>query len=134
MNEMSERSAALDAETGPDSPTLDRGDVSSLDHVFDVLTVEHRRLIVERLADENREVAFETLVTGVAAEHSGIDPASLGDGDREPTRIALYHTHLPKLVDAGVIEFDRESGTVAPGPRLGLVSRSLNAVEELQAH
>lgn len=38
-------------------------------------------------------------------------------GDREFDRVALYHRHLPKLDDAGFVDWDRESGVITSGPR-----------------
>ncbi|WP_152418820.1 DUF7344 domain-containing protein [Halalkalicoccus jeotgali] len=101
--------------------------------MFDILATEYRRQVVVRLDRETGTLPFETLVTSVTAMRTGLEPAALEETDREPTRIALYHSHLPKLVDTGVVEFDRETGTVAPGPRLDVVAASLEAVEKLHA-
>ncbi|KYH25868.1 hypothetical protein HAPAU_25460 [Halalkalicoccus paucihalophilus] len=127
---MTERSAVFDAEAGPDSPNLDvRRSHPPIDRVFDVLAA--RRQVVDCLARRGETVAFESLVTSVAATRMDIEPVALSEADRESTRHALHHSHLPKLVDKGIVEFDRETETVAPGPRLGIVAASLEAVEEL---
>ncbi|MCL7419208.1 MAG: hypothetical protein M8354_15435 [Halalkalicoccus sp.] len=99
--------------------------------MFDVLAADYRRQVVECLARRGETVAFESLVTSVAATRMDIEPVALSEADRNSTRQALHHSHLPKLVDNGIVEFDRETETVAPGPRLGIVAASLQAVEEL---
>ena len=37
--------------------------------------------------------------------------------DSAESQIALVHAHLPKLADAGYIEWDPDSGDIAEGPR-----------------
>jgi hypothetical protein len=57
----------------------------------------------------------------------GVDPLELlqsreTTADVATTRVSLHHADLPKLDDAGLIEWDRESGTVARGPNWGAVA------------
>jgi len=70
-----------------------------LDDVFDVLAHRYRRTIVEHM--EWGEPA--TLADLVALITDEDDSAAAGD-----VRIALVHTHLPRLVDADVITYDAD--------------------------
>lgn len=59
------------------------------------------------------------------------------DGDLSLFTQELYHSHLPKLADAGYIEWDRENDVIRRGPRFSqiapLVSLMQNHAEELPA-
>lgn len=129
---MSERSAVHDVERGPHSP--DAGSPSSplsLDRLLDVLATDHRRRVVEHLSHRGESVSLDSLAAEVASTH---DDDSEGDAAHKSTRIALYHSHLPKLVDSDVIEFDHDSGVVSPGPQLRTASGALDAVEDARLH
>ncbi|WP_459195079.1 DUF7344 domain-containing protein [Halosimplex sp. J119] len=74
-----------------------------LDTAFELLADGRRRAVIEVLRTApDGSLDLPVLVEGVASE-TGDDPEKLAP--------ALYHTHLPKLDDAGVIDFD-------PGPRV----------------
>ena len=49
---------------------------------------------------------------------------------REQLRIRLYHTHLPKLEEAGLIHWDRDAHKVTKGPQFGEVRPLLNLLTE----
>ncbi|MEM4782394.1 MAG: hypothetical protein QXG03_12655 [Halalkalicoccus sp.] len=95
----------------------------SLDRTLDVLAVEYRRDVIKHLAAVDGSVGFETLVGRIVES---------GTTDRESARIALYHSHIPKLENGEVIEFDYDDGVVSPGPQLRSVAAALDAVETAQ--
>jgi len=74
-----------------------------------------RRAIIRQL---RCEPAAETTVTDLADQLLQSDVA--WPADARPTRdriaIQLYHNHLPRLDDHGVVEFDPERRTVAYHP------------------
>lgn len=41
----------------------------------------------------------------------------IGEKELETLENAMFHTHLPKLEEAGFIQWDRETHTVSKGPR-----------------
>ncbi len=55
------------------------------------------------------------LVALLDADERPVDPAWCQSSTGDPV-IALYHVHLPKLADAGFIEWDTERDVVRPGP------------------
>ena len=78
-------------------------DERATDAVFEVLADGHRRTLVAYLRRAN-EATVEELATAIEAQESefqGDDPV-----------IRLSHVHLPKMADAGLIEYERSSGQV----------------------
>jgi len=81
---------------------------SRLTETFEILTHPHRRYVLYHLASNSGAVGIEALAAAVARAESGSDRTTSTDA----VRIALYHSHLPKLADAGFVTMDRESGAV----------------------
>lgn len=75
----------------------------SLDVIFRVLARQRRRDALYVLYRHPGSLAVAELADEVASVE-GTDP--------ERVRTSLHHVHLPKLVDAGVAEYDAETGTV----------------------
>jgi hypothetical protein len=75
----------------------------SLDDVFELLVAKCRREALYALSRHDEAVPVMDLVTEVAKTKSA-----------SPKRVAatLHHAHLPKLADAGVVEYDAEARTV----------------------
>lgn len=94
---------------------------SSMDQLLDTLASSYRRHVVRELAGDEEPLAFDRLVERAVETTDGIE--------RNDARIALYHVHLPKLVDSGVVTFDRDAETVASGPQFPMVASSLEALE-----
>jgi DNA-binding transcriptional ArsR family regulator len=100
------------------------GDEDELDTAFELLADRRRRAVVEVLRAAPRGVVeFSELVDAVAVD---------GDGDPEALASTLYHRHLPKLDDAGVVEFDREEGVVSYDPH-PLVERCLDVAQSYRS-
>lgn len=75
--------------------------------------------VFELLADERRRYALHHLSRAVGAVELAdlAEQIALREGDTSPDRrdrvlAGLYHRHLPKLTDAGVVAYDPERETV----------------------
>lgn len=86
-----------------------------LDAVLTALAHPQRRTILSVLAEQDGLVAHAELARAVIARTSGDD----FPGDEAEVRIQLRHDHLPKLADAGLVEYDAEAGTVGYEDRSG---------------
>ncbi|MFW6317193.1 MAG: DUF7344 domain-containing protein [Halorubrum sp.] len=91
----------------------------SADACLSLLANAHRRAVLLSMYDRG----------GDDADPFAVDEAVTGS---IPTRVevALNHTHLPKLEDRGVIRWDREAGTVAPGPAFEDVEPFIEGLED----
>lgn len=76
--------------------------------VVDCLASEHRRLVVAILQEHDGSMSCSDLAREVAAFQDDARGRTA-----EEVEISLHHTHLPKLADVGLVERDREAGTVA---------------------
>jgi hypothetical protein len=92
------------------------------DEVFTLLSNSRRRSVLYVLYQSDEEVDFSDLVTEVAACETGRPPDELADEVTQSMYISLYQTHLPKLTDYGLVEYDDEERTIT------LTSRARDAV------
>lgn len=118
-------SAVLDANEVESQTGTDRDRSARMDRLLDTLANPRRRRVVRRLSERDAPIAFERLVEDVAAEERD----RVDEDDCDGVRIALHHSHLPKLADAGVIVVNHDAETVEPGPQLPTVVDCLNAIE-----
>ena len=91
--------------------------------VYALLAHARRRLILRVLQD------FETpmLTTELAEIIADCETDSPTTRKRQIILLSLYHTHLPKLNEATVVDYDRERGTVQPGPNFDILIGILEA-------
>lgn len=84
-------------ETAPE----DALDVIDLDELFSLLAAERRRRALRALSRRSDSTTVEALV------------ATMADGECESEiHTALHHAHLPRLADAGAVEFDPDDGVL----------------------
>lgn len=71
------------------------------------------------------------LVDALAAWENGVDPEDLTEAQRRTVDVSLYQTHLDELSDAGVVEYDAESGRVELTDRIGEFAGYLDRWQEI---
>jgi len=93
--------------------TPNQGDLSQ-DLVFDLLSSPRRRYVLYYLQEHgDGPVDLRELSEQVAAWENDTDVEDLTSQQRKRVYVSLYQTHIPKMAEADVIEYDQESGTVA---------------------
>jgi len=87
-----------------------------LDIVFEILKNRRRRRVLHHLKEqEDDSIDLGSLAEHVAALENDKSVAALTSGERKRVYVGLYQCHLPKMNDAGVVDFDRNRGTIELG-------------------
>jgi hypothetical protein len=86
----------------------------SQDTAFDLLSNARRRFVLRRLQSDREGIELSDLAEELAAEENEVRPDELSAQQRKRTYVSLYQTHIPKLSEAGVVEYDSETGIVSP--------------------
>lgn len=81
-------------------------DRQSTDVILDLLGSQRRRDVLACLTDADDPIALADLAADVGVRESERALSEIPDGEIQTISTSLYHTHLPKLADAGVIEYD----------------------------
>ena len=102
----------------------------SEDELFDVLANQRRRFAVHLLKREERDqIAIGDMAEQIAAWENGIDTAEITGNERKRVYTALQQSHLPKMDDAGVVDFNKDRGIVEPTPALTDIDVYMDVVE-----
>ena len=80
-------------------------EVLDMESVYEALGHSRRRYLCYTLF-EDTEWSLTDLATKIAAWENDVPGHAVTEDQREEVYIALYHAHVPKLVDTGVITFD----------------------------
>ncbi|WP_440769445.1 DUF7344 domain-containing protein [Natronorubrum sp. DTA28] len=86
-------------------------DRASLNELFEVLSKADRRRILTALANANPRHEAEFAPRDFTSDEQGKDALT-----------RLHHAHLPKLDEAGFIEWNRSSKTITRGPRFDKIA------------
>ncbi|MFB6079513.1 MAG: hypothetical protein ABEJ81_00700 [Haloferacaceae archaeon] len=99
-----------------------RGDRDPLDRAFEMLCHPRRRRILTTFAETD------------PGDGAFAPDAFRADGE-DPDRVGteLHHVHLPKLADAGYVDWDRDAGRVRRGPTYDEVEPLLRALIDRRA-
>lgn len=124
---------APDADLTDAEPRPTDADQLPLDVIFDVLANERRRMVLHRLQVGDGSTTLSDLAEYIAAVENDKPERALTSSERKRVYICLYQSHLPKLDDAGVIDFDGDRKTVEVGPNLEEVTRFLPSTEDEDA-
>lgn len=96
--------------------------------VSEILSHPRRRTVVEVLSVYDEPIPLSNLAADVAnRERTHQTPGSVLDR-LERVQLQLYHQHLPKLADHGVIAFDTERRTVEAQSDLDYLTSFLDHV------
>lgn len=94
------------------------------DELFAVLSHTHRRVVLQYLRTTETPTSIDDIVTKLVAWEAA-QPGNGGTNtDRATFEVSLQHVHLPKLADAGLVEYDDAGQTVT----------FANETNELESH
>ncbi|MFH5799925.1 hypothetical protein [Haladaptatus sp. CMAA 1911] len=84
----------------------------SRDMVFDVLKNQRRRYALHYLKQAEETVQLSDLAEQVAAWENDTTVGAISAAERKRVYTALYQSHLPKLDDAGIVDYNQNRGIV----------------------
>ncbi|WP_227374441.1 DUF7344 domain-containing protein [Haladaptatus halobius] len=84
----------------------------SRDMVFDVLKNQRRRYALHYLKQAEETVQLSDLAEQVAAWENDTTVDAISAAERKRVYTALYQSHLPKLDDAGIVDYNQNRGIV----------------------
>ncbi|MDL5361250.1 hypothetical protein [Halalkalicoccus sp. NIPERK01] len=98
--------------------TVDEHLSISKDDLFHLLQNARRRAVLRYFAahPEQDEFNMRTVAEAIAAWENETTVEQLTSDQRQRVYIALYQSHLPKLDDYGVIEYNQSRGLIVPTP------------------
>ncbi|MDG5759747.1 hypothetical protein QA600_10380 [Natronococcus sp. A-GB1] len=91
-----------------------RGELSERER-HELLAADRRRVAVSILAEHTEPFGIDELAVAVANREAELETGDEGRPAVERVALTLHHAHLPRLADAGVIEYEPESRRIDPG-------------------
>jgi len=91
-------------------PDLSRGEV------FEVLRNRRRRYVLHYLKRFSGPVQLRELATQIAAWEHGQETNQVSKAERRRVYTTLQQTHLEKMADAEIIDYDADEGVIASTP------------------
>jgi hypothetical protein len=101
-----------------------------LDDAFNILSNSRRRYILYYLYTRSEPATIDELAGQIAAWENEVAVDALDDTARRRVYVSLYQTHLPKLDDFGIADYDRDDGTVTLTERAEEIVRYLPVEED----
>lgn len=96
---------------GHRSPVGGAGGGPSLDDVFDVFANYRRRYVLHYLREEER-ASLGAIARQIAAWECAYRSEGVSGELADRIEIELFHTHLPRLREADLVEYDRRASLV----------------------
>jgi len=95
-----------------------------------MLSNQRRRYVLYYLNREPGPVSLRDLAERIAAWENDIDVDELDYKQRKRVYTSLHQTHLPKLDDVGIVDYDRDGGTITLADRANDLDIYLELVGE----
>lgn len=100
------------------------------DVVFDLLSSPRRRYVLYYLRETGESIELTDLAEQVAAWENETTVEEITEQERKRVYVSLYQTHIPRLDEAGVIDYDRDSGSVALASEASEIDQYLGSPDE----
>lgn len=108
-------------EEQPFEPTL------SKDELFEIAKNQRRRDVLHFLNTNGGSATLSDMSEYIAAKENDTDIGAISSSQRKRVYIGLYQCHLPKMASYGIIDFDKNRGTIEVRPTATLLEPYLDA-------
>lgn len=92
---------------------FEAGHADSLDTYFKILSNQRRRQVLDCLQEYRNPMALSDLADEVAVREYETRITEIPAEKVKEIYISLYHVHIPKMADAGLVEYDQDTDLVA---------------------
>ena len=92
-------------------------DSEEVDTALKLLSDRRRRHLIEVVKTHDQGLTLPDAAEEVAQKETGVPVTALSPEHIKEVYISLYHDHLPRLTDAGLLEYEQERDLVEPGYR-----------------
>lgn len=100
------------------------------DVAFRIVSSARRRHLVRALEETDAEaIDVSELAALVAATEYGLETDALDADQRKRVYVSLYQTHLPRMADLGLIEYDVDAGIVRPTAESAAIAAAVDDVD-----
>ncbi|MFC6826274.1 DUF7344 domain-containing protein [Halopelagius fulvigenes] len=102
--------------------------LSEFDTILDLCEDKHRRIVLAVLAEQQRSLTMDDL-TKMVVKHDHQTPLTEISGEIVTRiKIGLRHAHIPKLEEAGLVDYDSDRQLVEPTAEFDRVEPHLSAI------
>lgn len=109
--------------------TFESGEPSR-EEIFEIVSNQRRRHVVHYLRQQDRPVELRELSTHLSAWENEEAPSAISHDQRRRVYTALRQSHLPKMDEADVIDYDADRGVVEASNGIEDVELYLDVVPE----
>ncbi|SNR55148.1 DUF7344 domain-containing protein [Halorubrum vacuolatum] len=91
------------------------------DEIFELLANPRRRFVLLSLRESGQAIPLTDIADSMAGASRDVGVSGPDRAERKRAYVSLYQTHIPSLVDAGVVTYDADSGFVALTDRANML-------------
>ncbi|WP_222918544.1 hypothetical protein [Natrinema sp. SYSU A 869] len=102
----------------------------ALDDIYHLLQTKRRRDVLRYLRGADGPVRLRELAEQVAAWEQETTVEHLSSNERQRVYISLYQSHLPKLDNHGIVDYDKDRGRVEATSRTSQLDSYLESPQE----
>jgi DNA-binding transcriptional ArsR family regulator len=102
-------------------------DSERLDAIFAVLAHRRRRYVVTLLWECDEAISLPDLADEIAVRENGNPISQISADYVKEVYLSLYHTHIPKLDDADIVEYVQEQDLVFTSAHTDLAHRIIDS-------
>jgi len=98
----------------------------SPDEIFEILSSRRRRMVLYLLRQRAATLTVNELAEEIAAIENEVAVEELTSQQRKRVYVSLYQTHLPKLEETSLVDYDADSGEVTLTSRASQIDSYLS--------
>lgn len=106
----------------------------SKSEVFELLSADRRQAVLIYLDATDGSTTLGEMAEHIACKECGCSRSELTSQQRKRVYVGLYQCHLPKMSEAGVIDYNSDRGTLSLGDRSERLLKYLYFEEDTQQY